>query len=236
MPPAFEPARRVGFDIRLRPVRRLGQDMTDPQTGRVLSKGREVDAFRLEVIRRFPQGWADPDAAAANNGVTRQTVYTEWLIQRLGGCGFRRTMQHRRIQTKPCDSGHGTRSGRTRRVFARNACGFEGGGLRANLAKRSRTSPRLRLRNAALAPAWAGASHDAMLKGRLGLETARIPHANRSGLLWLSRGALTARDGTLSFERGPELADNDPLKRGHYAIPFQGVSMILLGPGLDRQS
>ena len=70
-----------------------------------------------------------------------------------------------------------------------------------------------------------------MLKGRLGLETARIPHANRSGLLWLSRGALTARDGTLSFERGPELADNDPLKRGHYAIPFQGVSMILLGPG-----
>ena len=70
-----------------------------------------------------------------------------------------------------------------------------------------------------------------MLKGRLGLETARIPHTNRSGLLWLSRGALTARDGTLSFERGPEPADNDPLKPGHYAIPFQGVSMILLGPG-----
>ena len=70
-----------------------------------------------------------------------------------------------------------------------------------------------------------------MLKGRLGLETARIPHANRSGLLWLSRGALTARDGTLSFERGPEPADNDPLDPGHYAIPFQGVSMILLGPG-----
>ena len=70
-----------------------------------------------------------------------------------------------------------------------------------------------------------------MLKGRLGLETARIPHANRSGLLWLSRGALTARDGTLSFERGPEPAENDPLDPGHYAIPFQGVSMILLGPG-----
>ena len=70
-----------------------------------------------------------------------------------------------------------------------------------------------------------------MLKGRLGLETARIPHADRSGLLWLSRGALTARDGTLSFERGPQIADNDPLEPGHYAIPFQGVSMILLGPG-----
>ena len=70
-----------------------------------------------------------------------------------------------------------------------------------------------------------------MFKGRLGLETARIPHADRAGLLWLSRGALTARDGTLSFERGSQLAENDPLGPGHYAIPFQGVSMILLGPG-----
>ena len=70
-----------------------------------------------------------------------------------------------------------------------------------------------------------------MLKGRLGLETARIPHADRAGLLWLSRGALTARDGTLSFERGPQSMENDPLEPGHYAIPFQGVSMILLGPG-----
>ena len=70
-----------------------------------------------------------------------------------------------------------------------------------------------------------------MLKGRLGLDTARIPHADRAGLLWLSRGALTARDGTLSFERGPQAAEQDPLEPGHYAIPFQGVSMILLGPG-----
>ena len=70
-----------------------------------------------------------------------------------------------------------------------------------------------------------------MLKGRLGLDTARIPHADRTGLLWLSRGALTARDGTLSFERGPQLTENDPLEPGHYAIPFQSVSMILLGPG-----
>ncbi len=70
-----------------------------------------------------------------------------------------------------------------------------------------------------------------MLKGRLGLDTARIPHTDRAGLLWLSRGALTARDGTLTFERGPYGTENDPLEPGHYAIPFQGVSMILLGPG-----
>ena len=70
-----------------------------------------------------------------------------------------------------------------------------------------------------------------MLKGRLGLETARIPHADRAGLLWLSRGALTARDGALSFERAGEPVANDPLSPGQYAVPFQGVSMILLGPG-----
>ena len=70
-----------------------------------------------------------------------------------------------------------------------------------------------------------------MLKGRLGLETARIPHSDRSGLLWLSRGALTARDGALAFMRKGKLDSNDPLRPGRYAIPFQSVSMILLGPG-----
>lgn len=70
-----------------------------------------------------------------------------------------------------------------------------------------------------------------MLRGRLGLETARIPHADRHGLLWLSRGALTVRDGTLRFERqgGPD--KGSPLDSGEYGIPFQTLSMILLGPG-----
>ena len=71
-----------------------------------------------------------------------------------------------------------------------------------------------------------------MLVGRLGLDQARIPHADRYGLLWLARGRLTARDGTLSFERkNEEPARNDPLKPGRYSVPFQTVSMILLGPG-----
>lgn len=70
-----------------------------------------------------------------------------------------------------------------------------------------------------------------MLRGRLGLETARIPHADRHGLLYLARGALTVRDGTLRFERqNPPDADS-PLAAGEYGIPFQSLSMILLGPG-----
>ena len=70
-----------------------------------------------------------------------------------------------------------------------------------------------------------------MLKGRLGLETARIPHVDRAGLLWLSRGALTARDGSLSFERKADQTNDSPLESGHYSIPFQSISMILIGPG-----
>ena len=70
-----------------------------------------------------------------------------------------------------------------------------------------------------------------MLRGRLGLETARIPHADRHGLLWLSRGALTVRDGTLRFERDSPADSKSPLSSGEYGIPFQTLSMILLGPG-----
>ena len=70
-----------------------------------------------------------------------------------------------------------------------------------------------------------------MLRGRLGLETARIPHADRHGLLWLSRGNLTVRDGTLRFERQAQQDSDNSLEAGEYGIPFQSLSMILLGPG-----
>ncbi|MFA5522414.1 MAG: type I-E CRISPR-associated endonuclease Cas1e [Castellaniella sp.] len=65
-----------------------------------------------------------------------------------------------------------------------------------------------------------------MLKGRLGLEKARIPHSDRHGLLWLSRGELCVIDGCLHFLRG-----RDSLTPGLDQIPHQAVSMILLGPG-----
>lgn len=69
-----------------------------------------------------------------------------------------------------------------------------------------------------------------MLKGRLGLDSAKVPHKDRAGLLYLARGALSARDGTLAFRQGPP-GQGDALSEGDYAIPLQGVSMILLGPG-----
>lgn len=66
-----------------------------------------------------------------------------------------------------------------------------------------------------------------VLEGRLGLETARIPHADRHGLVWLSRGRLVVEHGTLHFQS----AGGGELERGDYTIPFQMVSVLLLGPG-----
>jgi CRISPR-associated protein Cas1 len=66
-----------------------------------------------------------------------------------------------------------------------------------------------------------------VLKGRLGLETARIPQVDRHGIMWLERGHLIADDGTVCFKT----AGFDELPAGTYGIPHQTVSFILLGPG-----
>jgi CRISPR-associated protein Cas1 len=66
-----------------------------------------------------------------------------------------------------------------------------------------------------------------LFAGRLGLAEARVPQVDRHGLVWLSRGALSVEDGTLRFVA----AASPDLDAGVYAIPYQGVSLILLGPG-----
>ncbi|MDA8217739.1 MAG: type I-E CRISPR-associated endonuclease Cas1e [Dehalococcoidales bacterium] len=66
-----------------------------------------------------------------------------------------------------------------------------------------------------------------MLRGRLGLDTARIPESDRHGLMWLGRGNLTVEAGTLRFVT----AGDGELPAGDYAIPFQMVSCLMLQPG-----
>jgi CRISPR-associated protein Cas1 len=65
-----------------------------------------------------------------------------------------------------------------------------------------------------------------MLIGRLGLDKARVPHADRHGLIWLDRGRLEVEDGCLRF-----VCAGGTLAAGDYQIPHQTVSIILLGPG-----
>lgn len=66
-----------------------------------------------------------------------------------------------------------------------------------------------------------------MLVGRLGLETARVPHVDRHGLVHLDRGQLFVADGCLRFLA----AGTGSLARGEYTIPHQAISLVLLGPG-----
>jgi CRISPR-associated protein Cas1 len=66
-----------------------------------------------------------------------------------------------------------------------------------------------------------------MLRGRLGLEAARVPHADRHGLVFLDRGRLAVEDGCLTFD----CAGGGMLGAGHYGLPHQSVSLICLGPG-----
>ena len=66
-----------------------------------------------------------------------------------------------------------------------------------------------------------------LMHGRLGLAASRIPHADRHGLLWLEYGKLSVENGSLRFVA----AKSETLDAGDYAIPYQAVSMILLGPG-----
>lgn len=70
-------------------------------------------------------------------------------------------------------------------------------------------------------------SRGTLFSGRLGLAKSGIPHVDRHGLLWLSRGKLHVEDGTLNFV----CAGNEHMAPGEYAIPYQTVSMLLLGPG-----
>lgn len=66
-----------------------------------------------------------------------------------------------------------------------------------------------------------------MLPGRLGLESASIPQADRHGLIWLANGRLWVESGCLRFET----AGCGGLAPGTYAIPYQSVSLLALEPG-----
>lgn len=66
-----------------------------------------------------------------------------------------------------------------------------------------------------------------MLKGRLGLETARIPYKDRHGIVWLSRGNLTVVDGSLQFVG----AKGGLPGSGEWDIPVQMLTCVLIGPG-----
>jgi CRISPR system Cascade subunit CasE len=90
MPERWSAGRRLAFDIRVRPVRRLLKPLEgssrearrDPG-GVCATKGSEVDAFVVARLRAFPDGLPP----ATEDAPSREDVYRDWLEQRLGRDG-----------------------------------------------------------------------------------------------------------------------------------------------------
>ena len=84
MPQTWHEGRRLAFDVRVRPIRRLLKPLAGwcrSGTGKspqVFKKGAEVDAFLVATLRQFPDGQPPMDQR-----LDRETVYREWLAERL---------------------------------------------------------------------------------------------------------------------------------------------------------
>ena len=81
LPPTFPSGQRLGFDIRVRPVRRLHADARHAN-GNVLRKGAEVDVF-VTQSRQDPPG--TPGAGGERSAARRQVAYVQWLAERIDG-------------------------------------------------------------------------------------------------------------------------------------------------------
>lgn len=71
MPEVWSEGRRLAFDVRVRPVRRLLRSAGE------FPKGAELDAFLVEALRRYRAGRPDEGRLA------REDVYLDWLRERL---------------------------------------------------------------------------------------------------------------------------------------------------------
>ncbi|MCA1951551.1 MAG: type I-E CRISPR-associated protein Cas6/Cse3/CasE [Hyphomicrobiales bacterium] len=89
MPETWTPGRRLAFDVRLRPVRRLNNDLQgwSRETARIkttkpatpLKAGSEVDAFLVARLRANPRGLPE------TGGPSREEIYRDWFRERLAG-------------------------------------------------------------------------------------------------------------------------------------------------------
>lgn len=73
-PELWRQGRRLGFETRIRPVRRLLKPCGK------FPKGAEVDAFLVEGLRHYPDGPPDQETER----LKREKVYEQWLAERVG--------------------------------------------------------------------------------------------------------------------------------------------------------
>lgn len=77
MPKDWRIGQQLGFDLRMRPVRRLSSNLEGPKAK--IRAGSEIDAFLLEALRKFPR---ERDGMSKQDR-SRENVYFDWLTDRL---------------------------------------------------------------------------------------------------------------------------------------------------------
>lgn len=76
MPENWRKDQRLGFDLRIRPVRRIMKELNLGKDK--VKRGAELDAFLIEAKRPFSHS----SSSKYERGLTRQAVYLDWLIER----------------------------------------------------------------------------------------------------------------------------------------------------------
>ena len=84
MPTEFSSGQRLGFDVRVRPVRRIQSELPDQKSGRTIAKGSEVDAFLIRLFHRIEDGVGEAQVIDSHRCESRENIYFEWLAERLG--------------------------------------------------------------------------------------------------------------------------------------------------------
>jgi CRISPR system Cascade subunit CasE len=82
MPGSWTATRRLGFEVRVRPVSRLLKPLPGKEGS--FAKGAELDAFLVEALRRFPAD-AESEDSMLKAGRSREAVYSEWLALKMKG-------------------------------------------------------------------------------------------------------------------------------------------------------
>jgi CRISPR system Cascade subunit CasE len=106
MPMTWTSGRRLAFDLRVRPIRRLSKPAG------IFSAGAEVDAFLADALRE------SSDGRSKIGVVNREQVYLNWLAERLEGaakvevarvvrCLRVKTLRGKRVQEGPDVTFHG---------------------------------------------------------------------------------------------------------------------------------
>jgi len=99
MPKAWRQGRRLAFDLRVRPTKRL------LKPAGAFGKGAEIDAYLAEALRRHPEG------RPTENPVERESVYRNWLAERLGAAATLDEARLVRFERRPVQRGKTSREG-----------------------------------------------------------------------------------------------------------------------------